>query len=220
MERMSHASATTTPDVSARLERRALALRQAHGGRYLPVPPGSDMWVFGYGSLMWNPEFDHFECRPALLFGWHRTFCVYSHRYRGTPDRPGLVLGLDAGGSCRGMAFRVAAENVDDTLDYLWEREMVTGVYRPTLLPLRLGHGRSGPDGRVRAVGFVVDRRHPQYAGGLDAERATDIICTGHGLRGPNAEYLFNTVDHLDTLGIADTPLHGMARRVADRLGR
>ncbi|MEQ8965750.1 MAG: gamma-glutamylcyclotransferase [Azospirillaceae bacterium] len=203
---------------SAELERRARALKAAHGGRYLPIPQGSDMWVFGYGSLMWNPEFDYLDCVPALLFGWHRTFCVYSHRYRGTPERPGLVLGLDAGGSCRGMAYRVAAENVDSTLDYLWEREMVTGVYRPSMLSLRLGAGRDG--GRIRAVGFVVDRHHPQYAGGLDMEAATDIICTGHGLRGPNADYLFNTVDHLDVLGIADTPLHLMARRVAERIGR
>ena len=90
---------------------------------------GSDLWLFGYGSLMWNPGFPHRVAEPALLHGWHRSFCIYSHRYRGTPERPGLVLGLDRGGSCRGMAFRVGAAHAAEALHYLWEREMVGGVY-------------------------------------------------------------------------------------------
>ena len=102
----------------------------------------SDIWIFAYGSLMWNPGFAHAERQPALLHGWHRSFCVYSHRYRGTPDRPGLVLGLDRGGSCRGVAYRVAQEKARDTLAYLWDREMVLGVYRPRLVYPRCGADR------------------------------------------------------------------------------
>src|SRR3546814_4674238 len=137
------------------------------------IPPGEDMWVFGYGSLMWNPGFPHVERETALLRGFHRRFCVYSHRYRGTPERPGLVLGLDHGGSCRGIAFRVPATEVADTLVYLWEREMVTGVYRPTMLTVGL------PGGAMRACGFVVDRRHRQYCGRLELDRTVDIIAGG-----------------------------------------
>jgi cation transport protein ChaC len=172
------------------------------------------MWVFGYGSLMWDPGFPHEDRQPALLHGYHRRFCVFSHRYRGTPDNPGLVLGLDRGGSCRGIAYRVAADRVLEVLDYLWGREMVTGVYRPRMLDITLGRGRP-KSGHIQAGGFIVDRRHPQYAGHLDEAATAAMICTGHGQRGPNCDYLFNTVAHLDELGIADTPLHALARRVA-----
>jgi len=199
-----------------RLRRRALALREQTGRRYLPIPEGEGMWVFGYGSLMWDPGFPFVERQPALLHGYHRRFCVYSHRYRGSPENPGLVLGLDRGGSCRSIAYRVAAEAVLDVLDYLWEREMVTGVYRPTLLDVTLGRGRPRC-GHIKAAGFVVDRSHPQYAGDLDAEATAGLICRGHGHRGPNCDYLFNTVAHLDELGIADTPLHALAERVRAR---
>ena len=172
----------------------------------IPVKPGEDLWVFGYGSLMWNPGFPYLEQSDALLHGYHRSFCVYSHRYRGTPEKPGLVLGLDRGGSCRGVAFRVAAADVPDTLVYLWDREMVTGIYKPGLRPLRL------PGGTVQACCFVIDRHHKQYCGRLSLEDTAAYICQGQ--RGPNSEYLFNTVEHLDELGIADSPLHELADRV------
>ena len=174
----------------------------------IPVKPGEDLWVFGYGSLMWNPGFPYLEQSDALLHGYHRSFCVYSHRYRGTPEKPGLVLGLDRGGSCRGVAFRVAAADVPDTLTYLWDREMVTGIYKPGLRPLRL------PGGVVQACCFVIDRNHKQYCGKLSLENTAAYICQGHGQRGPNSEYLFNTVCHLDELGIADSPLHQLADMV------
>jgi glutathione-specific gamma-glutamylcyclotransferase len=174
----------------------------------LIVPPGTDLWVFGYGSLMWNPEFAHVEHRGALLRGYHRRFCVYSFRYRGTPERPGLVLGLDRGGSCRGIAFRVAAEDVPATLDYLWEREMISGVYRPKLLPVRLDSGESVP-----ACTFVADREHGQYSGCLCPLTTARFIAQGIGERGPNFDYLANTVAHLHELGIRD---HALERVLAE----
>ncbi len=183
----------------------------AWGGQKPPlaVEPGRDLWVFGYGSLMWNPGFPFLERSDAILHGYHRSFCVYSHRYRGTPEVPGLVLGLDRGGSCRGIAFRVAAADVPATMAYLWDREMITGVYRPGLRPIRLL-----PGGTVQACCFVVDRDHVQYCGRLSPEETVAYICQGHGRNGPNCDYLFNTVDHLDELGIADSPLHALAERV------
>jgi len=162
----------------------------------------SDIWVFGYGSLMWNPGFAFRESKPALLYGWHRSFCIYSHRYRGTPERPGLVLGLDRGGSCRGMAYRVARANALEVLEYLWDREMVLGVYRPSVLPLRT------PAGRLDCHAFTVDRTHRQYAGRLPDEEVARFIRQGVGLGGRNRDYLVNTVRHLDELGIGDGPLH------------
>lgn len=175
----------------------------------LPIPPDADLWVFGYGSLMWNPEFDHEERRVGVLYGFHRQFCVYSHRYRGTPERPGAVLGLAPGGSCRGIVFRVAPGRVPATLEYLWQREMVTGVYRPGLRRTRLDDGRT-----VRALSFVADPEHPQFCGHLAEEDLVALICRGHGQRGPCCEYLFNTVAHLDELGITGTALHRLAHRV------
>lgn len=162
----------------------------------------SDIWVFGYGSLMWNPGFEHVEAQPALLHGWHRSFCVYSHRYRGTPERPGLVLGLDRGGSCRGMAYRVAKSRALEVLDYLWDREMVNGVYTPRVLRPKTR------DGRPRCHVFTVDRSHHQYAGGLCEQDMIRLIEQGVGKGGHNREYLANTVRHLDELGISDGPLH------------
>src|SRR5919199_5933416 len=113
---------------------------------------GCDIWIFGYGSLMWNPGFRHCAAEAGLLRGWHRSFCVYSHRYRGTPERPGLVLGLDRGGSCRGMVFRVSAENVTAAMNYLWEREMTGGVYEMREVAVATAAGT------VTARAFVVRR--------------------------------------------------------------
>ncbi|HYD68457.1 gamma-glutamylcyclotransferase [Azospirillum sp.] len=169
----------------------------------IAVAPGTDLWVFAYGSLMWNPGFPFEERHAAVLHGYHRRFCVSSHRYRGTPERPGLVLGLDRGGSCRGIAFRVAAGNVPAALDYLWEREMITRVYRPKRLPVHVLGG--GPV--VEACTFVVDRRHRQYCGCLDETHMAERIAGCCGERGPNVEYLANTVDHLEQLGIHDARL-------------
>lgn len=173
----------------------------------------SDIWVFAYGSLMWDPGFDVVEARPGLLRGYHRAFCIRSFGYRGTRARPGLVLGLDRGGSCRGMVFRVAAAKAAAVMDYLYAREMTERVYHHRQVRVLT------PDGPVTAHAFIVDRAHPQYAGRLDEETAARQIAFSAGKRGPNLAYLANTVRHLEALGIADGPLHRLLDR-AEALAR
>jgi cation transport protein ChaC len=162
----------------------------------------SDFWVFGYGSLMWRPDFAHLEARTATVHGWHRSMCILSTRYRGTPDAPGLVLGLDRGGICRGMAFRVAADRIEEVKRILHEREMITNVYETRMMPARLDDGR-----RVAAYSFVARRDHPQYVGRLGPEAAARLIRDGCGAKGMCREYLENTVRHLEELGIRDASL-------------
>lgn len=169
-----------------------------------------EFWVFGYGSLMWNPGFEFAERLPARAFGFHRSLCVWSHVHRGTPDQPGLVLGLDRGGSCRGVAFRVSGANQADVLDYLRRRELVTNVYLERVLPVALGDGR-----QVRAVGYIVDRSHVQYAGALETEQAAEIVRVSVGQSGPNDAYVFNTLEHLKDMGIRDHWLEGVGAAVA-----
>jgi cation transport protein ChaC len=178
-------------------------------GEFPPAP--SDVWIFAYGSLMWDPGFPFEEARPGTLHGYHRAFCVYSTRYRGTPDRPGLVLGLDRGGSCRGIVYRVAPGHVPQAMDYLWDREMVSLVYRCLELPVRI------QGGAVTARAFVARQDHPQYTGKLSTERTAELICQAHGQRGACRDYLENTVRHLDGLGIADGPLHRLLALVRKR---
>ncbi len=161
-----------------------------------------DFWVFGYGSLMWKPGFAYEEMRPAVLEGWHRELCVYSHHWRGTEENPGLVLGLDAGGVCRGVAFRVAAENVDAVRAYLHAREMRGAVYHE-LTPDIVFADRTS----ATALTYVADPEHAQYAGNLSREERLKIIsvCCGEG--GPNRDYVINTVLHLRQLGVHDAEL-------------
>jgi cation transport protein ChaC len=170
--------------------------------------PAPGYWVFGYGSLMWDPGFPHEAAHPALLVGYHRRFCLYSQRYRGTPERPGLVLGLDRGGSCRGVVYQVAAEAAAATRAYLWQRELDDYAYVPKLLTVRYSGGT------VRAQAFVVDRRQPQYAGALDDDTVARLIAVGIGQRGRNRDYLENTLLHLRTLGVLDRGLERLAERV------
>jgi len=158
-----------------------------------------EFWVFGYGSLMWNPGFAFEEKSEALIFGYRRALCVRSWVHRGTEQNPGLVLGLDHGGSCRGMAFRVSPSQQAEVLDYLRERELVTHVYLERNLPVRLRNGR-----RVNAVTYVVDRAHRQYAGALDTMDAARIVHFAEGRSGPNDAYVFNTLAHLREMGIRD----------------
>ena len=174
--------------------------------------PAGDLWVFGYGSLMWKPGFAHVEVRAGRLCGYHRALCVRSWVYRGTPEAPGLVVGLDRGGSCIGRAFRVAATAKHVVADYLYERELATNVYVPKLVPAQLDDGR-----RVSTLTFIVDRRHTQYAGRLSAEEAAAIIRGAHGRHGPNIEYISRTVEHLDALGIADSLLHEVQALLSTR---
>jgi cation transport protein ChaC len=168
-----------------------------------------DLWIFGYGSLMWNPGFRFRERTGAFLAGRHRALCVWSRVWRGTEARPGLVLGLDRGGACRGIAYRVAARDAEATLAYLDARERVTEVYHRRTVALRLAGGA-----RAAAETYVVDRTHPQYAGRVAPDEAARIIreCAGEG--GSNLDYLENTLRHLDELGLADGPLHELARTI------
>jgi cation transport protein ChaC len=169
----------------------------------------SDFWVFGYGSLMWRPGFAHVETARARLHGFRRSLCVYSWVHRGSEARPGLVLGLDRGGSCVGLAFRVPGELRDEVIAYLSERELVTSVYVERHLPIRLEYGAT-----VTALCYVVDRTHRQYAGRLTVEEAARVVRGGIGQSGRNEDYLFNTVDHLRALGIRDHWLEGVAALV------
>lgn len=168
-----------------------------------------DLWVFGYGSLIWRPGFTFAERAKAKLSGYHRSLCVRSFVHRGTPERPGLVLGLDRGGSCVGMAFRVEAAREEETFAYLRERELVTNVYREMTLPVRLEDGRL-----VRAVSYVVDRGHVQYAGKLDAAEAATIVSGSHGRSGPNREYVTAALTEIRGLGLRDRWLESVVERL------
>ena len=167
-----------------------------------------DLWVFGYGSLMWRPGFDFLERVPARLIGLHRALCVYSFVHRGTPERPGLVLGLDRGGMCRGIAFRVAAAAREKTVAYLRAREQVTTVYLETLRRIELGEEARR---QVRALCFIVDRSHVQYAGRLTPSECVHHVRQGHGSSGPNRNYVLETVQALEALGYRETDLHLIA---------
>lgn len=165
-----------------------------------------EYWVFGYGSLMWRPDFPYLERLHARIHGYHRSLCVYSHIHRGTPQRPGLVLGLDRGGACRGVAFRIETGNWPDTLAYLRAREQGTGVYLENRLALILADGR-----RRTGIAYVVDRQHHQYAGRLEQAEMARLVRQGHGQSGPNCEYVLNTCAHLADMGVYDAPLAALA---------
>jgi glutathione-specific gamma-glutamylcyclotransferase len=170
-----------------------------------------ELWIFGYGSLMWRPGFDHLERVPARLIGLHRALCVFSFVHRGTPERPGLVLGLDRGGMCRGIAFRVAAAARAKTVTYLREREQVTAVYVETMRQIELeNHERR----KVRALCYAVDRSHVQYAGRLSLAESLHHIRQGHGRSGANRDYVRETVRALEALGYRETDLHLLADRL------
>ena len=170
-----------------------------------------DLWVFAYGSLIWRPGFEHLQRIPARLIGAHRALCVYSFVHRGTPERPGLVLGLDHGGMCRGIAYRVAAATRAKTLASLREREQVTAVYIERVRPVMLmGHAQE----RVQAVCYLVDRSHPQYAGRLSVTEQLHHVRHGHGKSGQNRDYVLETVKALEALGYRDRELHLLAERL------
>jgi cation transport protein ChaC len=172
-----------------------------------------DLWVFAYGSLMWRPEFPFVERVEARLPGAHRALCVYSFVHRGTPERPGLVLGLDRGGTCRGIAYRVAARERDRTVAYLRAREQVTMVYRESIRHIRLA---LSPERAVPALCYMVNREHVQYAGRLTLEQQLRHVRQGHGRSGANRDYLVQTVRALEQLGYRETELHRLAARLAE----
>jgi cation transport protein ChaC len=165
-----------------------------------------DFWIFGYGSLMWNPGFDLLERQHAVMHGVHRSLCVHSWVHRGTQEKPGLVLGLDRGGSCHGVAMRVAPDQWDRVIAYLRERELVTSVYLERQRRARLTSGSA-----IDALVYVVDRRHPQYAGRLPEQEIARIVRTGEGRSGRNIDYVENTIVHLRQRGIRDTHLEAVS---------
>jgi glutathione-specific gamma-glutamylcyclotransferase len=171
-------------------------------------PPHADLWVFGYGSLMWRPGFAFIEQVPARLIGEHRALCVYSFDHRGTPEKPGLVLGLDRGGACRGIAFRVAARQRFETIGYLRSREQTTNVYREVTRSVWLENEARV---RVSALAYVVDRGHVQYAGRLSLAEQLRHVQQGHGRSGNNRDYVLSTVKSIEAQGFRDDQLHQLA---------
>jgi glutathione-specific gamma-glutamylcyclotransferase len=174
----------------------------------LDAPAG--VWIFAYGSLMWRPGFAYAEAAPARLHGYHRSLCVYSWVHRGTREVPGVVLGLDRGGSCRGWAFRVSPAQEAAILEYLDGRELVTDVYRRKRLPVTVA------ERRVVTWSYVVRRDHPQYAGQLASDQLLDLVRRGVGRSGHCRDYLLSTVGHLEAMGVVDGPLHMLAKALAD----
>jgi glutathione-specific gamma-glutamylcyclotransferase len=176
--------------------------------------PGKDVWIFAYGSLIWNPLIHAVELKPATLHGFHRRYCLWSRVSRGTPQQPGLMLGLDFGGSCRGLALRIAADKAEHELKLLWRREMILGSYAPRWARLRLGTRT------VRALAFVVNHRHPHYAGKLLEETMVKTIASASGRLGPCADYLQNTLTGLADHGIHDRALKRLHRLVEQALAK
>lgn len=161
-----------------------------------------DLWVFGYGSLMWAPGFSYRQKALGRIHGYHRALCILSTRYRGTKRKPGLVMGLCRGGSCWGMAYRVHSARVRHALARLWKREMPRRVYAPRLLQVQLGSGR-----QVRALAFLADPTHPAYVRELDLHGRARLVAQGIGQRGPCVDYIRKTLDHMRELGVSDPHL-------------
>jgi glutathione-specific gamma-glutamylcyclotransferase len=179
--------------------------RRQWGGR-------GDLWVFGYASLIWRPEFESAEQRPAVVHGFHRALEMRSRVNRGTPERPGLVFALVSGGSCRGVAYRIERGRADEELVRLWAREMPNGVYDPKWLPCRT------PQGTVAALGFTLSRRSPNYTGPIGDAQMLDILASAHGRYGSTLEYLTETANGLRACGIRDREIDrlvALARRHA-----
>jgi glutathione-specific gamma-glutamylcyclotransferase len=176
-----------------------------------PAPDGS-LWVFGYGSLMWRPGFSYARRCKAMLRGWRRSLCVFSHVYRGSPERPGLVLGLDRGGACPGVAFEVDSALRETTIRYLREREQATAVYLERMVPITLECGD-----RVLALTYVADRLHRQYAGRLNREAMLAYVRAGSGKSGDNVAYVLETHDHLRAMGVRDRDLEWLSAKLRAR---
>jgi cation transport protein ChaC len=176
-----------------------------------------DLWVFAYGSLMWRPGFRYAEARHARLIGWRRCFCIFSIYHRGTMARPGLVLGLDRGGACEGIAYRVAASDVAETVGYLRAREQVNGVYREAHVCVELiGEARR----EVMALAYIVERAHPSYAGRLSLLEEARLIRGASGRSGNNVDYLISTLRHLDELGIRERELQRVLTLIGPHTAR
>ena len=187
-------------------EEREASLQEALG-RY---QPGEEAWIFAYGSLMWNPAIEYAEQQLCKVEGWRRSFCFWMPMGRGTPELPGLMLALESGGQCEGVAYRLAPHQVRSELGILWNREMLAGIYQPSWVSTRLRDGRT-----VNAVTFVVDAAHCQYCGDLPMERAAHHIAFAEGRRGACRDYLANTAAHTRALDIHDPYIEELVQQVA-----
>lgn len=167
-----------------------------------------DLWVFGYGSLMWNPAFHHAEASAARIYGYHRRFCMWMPLGRGTPERPGMMLALQRGGSCHGLALRIPAAQVEDETRIVWRREMIAGSYRPTWVQAQCGNRT------VRAITFVANTEYSRYDGTVPLVDTVHAIATAQGRLGRCRDYLHNLVMHLDDLGISDGQMHRLYKLV------
>jgi cation transport protein ChaC len=175
-------------------------------------PDSGDVWLFGYGSLIWNPLIHFTDKRIGTVKGYHRCFCLWTHLGRGTAEKPGLMLGLEPGGSCRGVAFRIAESLAAQELNIVWRREMLTNAYAPCWMRV------STPDGPLHALAFRINRTHRRYAGRLPEEKIIAAVAEAHGPLGACATYLFETVAHLEDLGIRDQRLIRLRDQVAARV--
>ncbi len=176
-----------------------------------------ELWVFAYGSLMWRPGFAYEEAQHARLTGYRRCFCIYSMHHRGTAERPGMVLGLDRGGACEGIAYRISAANAAATLGYLREREQISGVYHEKLVPVDLIKGAAR---EVLALAYIVERAHPSYAGQLPLALQARLIRGAEGISGANLDYLISTLRHLAELGIRERELERLLAAIGPHIAR
>jgi cation transport protein ChaC len=175
------------------------------------VDLSAGVWLFGYGSLIWNPAFHFSDRLVGRIYGYHRRFCLWTHLGRGCPELPGLVLGLERGGSCQGVAFHIAPEAALEELMIVWRREMLSGAYVPRWVEAHTARGA------VPAIAFVINQAHERYARRLSDDKVAEVVATASGWLGPCADYLVNTVDHLAALGIHDRPLERLRARVLAR---
>lgn len=173
-----------------------------------------DLWIFGYGSLIWRPEFDYIESRPARVHGYHRALCLWSRVNRGTPEQPGLVFGLDKGGSCQGKVFRIEATQAPQILLALWRREMPSASYIPRWLNCHTAQGT------VQGLVFTMDRRLDGYVPGLPIDEIIPIVRRSHGRYGACSDYVLQTAEALERVGILDRKLRAIARRLNTEPGR
>lgn len=174
---------------------------------------GGDVWLFAYGSLIWNPVLEYEERRVVTAHGWHRSFCLWSRINRGTPELPGLVLGLDRGGRCAGVAYRIAASLAERELRLLWRREMLLGSYKPRWV------SATGPDTQgMRALAFVVNKDKPGYAGRLPLDQVAEIVCRATGKLGSGVDYVQMTADGLTAHGIRDPHILALDTHIRTRL--
>lgn len=174
------------------------------------INPRDGLWVFGYGSLIWNPAFHYTEWQPARLHGFRRRFCLSASIGRGSPEKPGLMLALDYGGSCNGRAFYIAPDAVDSETDILWMREMISGAYHARLVPIHL------PGRTVHGLTFVINRSHSRYVRDLPIEEKIRLLATGEGHLGSCREYLENTVAHLEEMNVRDRYLHELQQKIRE----